>query len=151
MSKELFKNSKGQFEKGHVPWNKGLHKDLSHGKGQFKKGNRPPQYRPVGSIRHQKDGYVYIKIADPSKWMIYQRYLYEKAHHCHLSKDQIVIFLDGNKSNFNLNNLMAVTRKEAMIINHERLQIKGNKELSKTGAIVAKIKMKIKEIEEHED
>ena len=140
-------SEKGWFPKGHVPWNKGLHKDLSHGKGQFKKGNRPPQYRPVGSIRHQADGYTYIKVANPSKWMIYQRYVYEKAHNCHLKKNQIVIFLDGDKSNFDLSNLMAVTRKEAMIINHERLQVKGNQELSKTGALIAKLKVKIKEHE----
>lgn len=40
---------------------------------------------------------------------------------------------------------MVVTRKEAAIINHERLQIKGNQELSKTGVLVAKLKQKIKE------
>ena len=147
MSKESLINNKGQFKKGHIPWNKGLHKDLSHGKGQFQKGNRPPQYRPVGSIRYQKDGYVYIKIADPRKWVLYQRYLYERAHHCHLGKDKIVIFLDGNKDNFDLSNLMAVTRKEAIIINHEKLKIKGNINYSRMGALIAKLKMKIKEKE----
>lgn len=141
---ENIKNS-GQFSKGHVPWNKGLHQDLSHGKGQFKKGNCPPQYRPIGSIRHQKDGYTYIKVADPSEWIPFHRYLYEKAHHCHLKHNQLVIFLDGDRSNFDLSNLMIVTRKEAAIINHERLQIKGNQELSKTGVLVAKLKQKIKE------
>ena len=40
---------------------------------------------------------------------------------------------------------MVVTRKEAAIINHERLQIKGTQELSKTGVLVAKLKLKIKE------
>lgn len=138
-------SGKGQFKKGHIPWNKGLHKDLSHGKGQFRKGNRPPQYRPVGSIRHQKDGYTYIKVADPNKWVLYHRFLYEKEHHCHLKRGQLVIFLDGDRSNFDLSNLMIVTRKEAVIINHERLQIKGDKELSKSGVLVAKLKLKIKE------
>lgn len=137
--------NKGQFKKGHIPWNKGLHKDLSHGKGQFRKGNRPPRYRPVGSIRHQKDGYTYIKVADPNKWVLYHRFLYEKEHHCHLKRGQLVIFLDGDRSNFDLSNLMIVTRKEAAIINHERLQIKGDKELSKSGVLVAKLKLKIKE------
>lgn len=90
-------SGKGQFKKGHIPWNKGLHKDLSHGKGQFRKGNRPPRYRPVGSIRHQKDGYTYIKVADPNKWVLYHRFLYEKEHHCHLKRGQLVIFLDGDR------------------------------------------------------
>lgn len=56
-----------------------------------------------------------------------------------------MIFLDGDRSNFDLSNLMIVTRKEAAIINHERLQIKGNQELSKSGVLVAKLKLKIKE------
>ncbi|EEU19736.1 HNH endonuclease [Lactobacillus crispatus] len=59
-------------------------------------------------------------------------------------------FLDSDRSNFDLDNLMIVTRKEAAIINHERLQIKGDKELSKTGALVAKLKLKIKEYEKNE-
>lgn len=71
--------------------------------------------------------------------------LYEKEHHCHLKRGQLVIFLDGDRSNFDLSNLMIVTRKEAAIINHERLQIKGNQELSKSGVLVAKLKLKIKE------
>ena len=97
------------------------------------------------SIRHQKDGYTYIKVADPSEWIPFHRYLYEKAHHCHLKHNQLIIFLDGDRSNFDLSNLMVVTRKEAAIINHERLQIKGTQELSKTGVLVAKLKLKIKE------
>ena len=56
-----------------------------------------------------------------------------------------MIFLDGDRSNFDLSNLMIVTRKEAAFINHERLQIKGSQELSKTGVLVAKLKLKIKE------
>ena len=50
-----------------------------------------------------------------------------------------MIFLDGDRSNFDLSNLMIVTRKEAAIITHERLQIKGNQELSKSGVLVAKL------------
>lgn len=42
--------------------------------------------------------------------------------------------------------LQVVNRKELMILNHEKLLIKDNKSLSKTGVLVAKLKMKIKEI-----
>lgn len=132
--------------KGSIPWNKRLHIDLSNGKGQFKKGTIPPQHHEVGYIAHHKDGYSFIKVAEPKKWQLYQRYVWEKAHRTKLSKDQIVIFLDGNKENFDLDNLAVVTRKELMILNHEKM-LTADKDLSKTGVLVAKLKMKIKEKE----
>lgn len=141
------RRSDGTFVKGSTPWNKGLHIDLSNGKGQFKKGNIPPQHHEVGYIAHHKDGYSFIKVAEPRKWQLYQRYVYEKTHHTKLTKNQIVIFLDGNKSNFNPDNLAVVNRKELMILNHEKLLTKDDKGLSKTGVLVAKLKMKIKEKE----
>ena len=42
------RRSDGTFVKGSIPWNKGLHIDLSNGKGQFKKGIIPPQHHEVG-------------------------------------------------------------------------------------------------------
>lgn len=140
------RRSDGTFVKGSIPWNKGLHIDLSNGKGQFKKETIPPQHHEVGYIAHHKDGYSFIKVAEPKKWQLYQRYVWEKAHRTKLSKDQIVIFLDGNKENFDSDNLAVVTRKELMILNHEKM-LTADKDLSKTGVLVAKLKMKIKEKE----
>ena len=140
------RRSDGTFVKGSIPWNKGLHIGLSNGKGQFKKGIIPPQHHEVGYIARHKDGYSFIKVAEPKKWQLYQRYVWEKAHRTKLSKDQIVIFLDGNKENFDPDNLAVVTRKELMILNHEKM-LTADKDLSKTGVLVAKLKMKIKEKE----
>ena len=142
----IIRRSDGTFVKGSIPWNKGLHIDLSNGKGQFKKGAIPPQHHEVGYIAHHKDGYSFIKVAEPKKWQLYQRYVWEKANRTKLSKDQIVIFLDGNKENFDPDNLAVVTRKELMILNHEKM-LTADKDLSKTGVLVAKLKMKIKEKE----
>lgn len=138
------KSNKGCFPKGHVPWNKGVHIDLSHGKGQFKKGNIPPQHREVGSIRHQSDGYTYIKVGEPNKWQVYQRYIWEKSRNEILEKSKVVVFLDGNKENFSADNLAAVTRKELLILNHEKL-LTHDTELSKAGVLIAKLKIKVKE------
>ena len=138
------RRSDGTFVKGSIPWNKGLHIDLSHGKGQFKKGNMPPQHREVGSIRHQRDGSTYIKVGEPNKWQIYQRYIWEKSRSEVLGKNKVVIFLDGNKENFSADNLAAVTRKELLTLNQERL-LTHDTELSKTGVLIAKLKIKVKE------
>lgn len=64
------RRSDGTFVKGSIPWNKGLHIDLSNGKGQFKKGTIPPQHHEVGYIAHHKDGYSFIKVAEPKKMAI---------------------------------------------------------------------------------
>lgn len=140
------RNPDGTFVKGSIPWNKGLHVDLSKGKGQFKKGTMPPQHQQVGYIAHHKDGYTYIKIAEPSKWQLYQRYVWEKANKVKLSRNQIVIFLDGNKRNFEIDNLAVVTRKELMLLNHKKL-LTSHREISKAYVLTAKLHIKIKEKE----
>ena len=59
-----------------------------------------------------------------------------------------MLFLDGNRNNFAPKNLMAISRKELLIINHERLLTKNNGELSKTGVLIAKLKVKINDKKE---
>lgn len=140
------RNSKGQFVKGMTPWNKG--KDFTPGgrsiKTRFKKGLKPPKYQKIGSIVKHKDSYTYIKLAE-HRWQLYQRYIWEKSRNQHLKRSQIVIFLDGNRKNFAPNNLMAISRKELAIINHEKLITNGNANLSKTGILIAKLKIKVNE------
>ena len=65
----------GQFEKGHVPHNKGVKGVCAYGseKSWFKHGNMPVNHKPVGteSVRHNyKTGekYVYVKVEEPNKW-----------------------------------------------------------------------------------
>ena len=45
----------------------------------FAKGNVPPNHRPVGSERISKDGYIEVKVAEPNKWRLKQRVVYEEA------------------------------------------------------------------------
>lgn len=139
------RNSDGTFKKGIIPWNKGKHCEYEGSKRtQFKKGMKPFNWKPIGTITKRGDGYTYIKVNNnPSKWVFYQRYLYEKAHKCKVSKSEMILFLDGNKNNFDIDNLVKVSRTENGIINKQGLQTKGNKELSKTGVLIAKIKAKI--------
>ena len=66
----------GQFKKGNVPHNKDKkqveymsQESIERTKEtRFKKGNKPKNYRPVGSERITKDGYIEVKVADPNKW-----------------------------------------------------------------------------------
>lgn len=143
------RNSKGQFVKGVTPWNKGKH-NIPGGRSvetRFKKGLKPPNYQKIGTITKHKDGYAFIKLAE-HKWQLYQRYVWEKYHHKKLKRSQTVLFLDGNRDNYAPDNLMAISRKELLIINHEKLLTKNDGELSKTGVLIAKLKVKINDKKE---
>ncbi len=63
---------------------------------------------PVGSERTSSDGITRIKV-EPNKWVCKQRYIYEKYYNIELPSEIMVIFLDGDKTNFDINNLRAVT------------------------------------------
>lgn len=143
----------GCFSKGHIPHNKGQKMSPEvYEKAKttmFKKGNIPPNYRPVGSERITKDGYVEIKIADPNKWELKQRYIYSQ-HHGEISKDDIVIFLDGDKSNFSINNLKLITRKENLYINQNRLRF-NDRDVTDTTTNIAKLAIKTREMEKSKD
>ena len=145
-NRKLSSGLTGQFHKGHVPFNKGK-KGISY-EGmkatQFKKGNKPWTYKPVGSERvTTKGGYLEVKIADPNKWKGKHILIWEAANGP-VPKGHVVIFGDGNKRNFDLDNLVLVSRKQLAMLNKYNL-IKGDAELTKTGLLVADIKLKIGE------
>jgi len=133
----------GRFKSGHVPANKGKKGMGGWEPTQFKKGNRPWNYKPVGTERVNGDGYVDIKVADPNKWKGKHILLWEAANGP-VPKGHVVIFADGNKRNFDLNNLLLVSRKELAVLNKHNL-IQGETELTKAGVIVADIYLKIGE------
>jgi hypothetical protein len=134
----------GCFRKGSVPWNKGLKGYMGANKTSFKKGTIPPQYRPVGSERINKEGYLEVKIAVPNKWELKHRYIYKK-HYGDIPKGHNVIFADTDKTHFNIDNLILVSKSEMLILNRNKL-IYEDKELTKVGVNIAKVMDKVKKI-----
>lgn len=136
----------GRFKKGSVPHNKGKKGLYYKGceKTWFKKGQVSINHKPVGSERIDLDGYTLIKVAEPNKWKLKHRVIYEKAYGP-IPPNMAVIFLDKNKRNFNINNLALVSREELAIINKNNF-IKENAALSRAGVNVAKIKNKINKL-----
>lgn len=47
-----------------------------------------------------------------SQWQLKQNYIWELEHHRKLPKDWIVVFLDGDRTNYEPNNLYAATLEE---------------------------------------
>jgi len=110
-----------RFKKGTVPPNKGKKMSAEQyaksSRTMFKKGGIPQNYRPVGSERVNVDGYIEIKVADPSKWELKHRVVWEESNG-KIPAGMNLIFKDNNPLNVKLDNLMLVTRAENMIINH---------------------------------
>lgn len=108
-----------RFQKGRTPFQKGKKIEewmSSEGiansvKGRFKKGRPSQNIRPVGSERVNIDGYIEIKIAEPSKWRQKQRVVWE-AEHGPVPDGYMVSFIDGNKQNCALSNLRLMTRAD---------------------------------------
>ena len=135
----------GYFEKGHVPFNKGrkgMHAAGSE-KTWFKKGHTPANHKPVDSERISKDGYIEIKVAEPNKWMLKHRFIWEKKNGP-LPKGMIIRFLDGNKLNCNIENMVLVSRAEHIEITRNNLH-SCNPEVSKIGVNIAKLNCAVRD------
>lgn len=139
------------FRKGMVPHNKGkkwaeyLTAEQQEKAKQtcFKKGHRLKQYREVGSERITIDGYLEVKVAEPNKWALKHRLVYEEAYG-KIPKGMNLIFADGNKLNLELDNLLLVTNNELLRMNRNNL-IKEDKDLTKSGLVLTKLMNKMYE------
>ena len=146
----------GRFQKGDIPFNKGKsQKDYMSAESiektkrtRFKKGQPPINWRPVGSERITKDGYTEIKIAEPNVWELKHKVLWEREHGS-IPPKHVVIFADGNKENLDINNLMLISREKLLIMNTNEL-IKKDAELTKTGALIADVIIKTREMKKQE-
>lgn len=142
----------GQFEKGNIPQNKGKKWDEYMPKKSqenckktcFKKGNIPTNHRKVREERINVDGYYEIKIAEPNKWELKHRYIY-KQYYGSIPKGYNIIFLDGDKTNLDINNLKAISKHENLIMNEYKLRYT-EKELTESAHIIAQIETKRREL-----
>lgn len=138
----------GKFKKGNKPWNKDK-KGVSFG-GEatwFKKGQAPVNHRPIGSERITKDGYTLIKTGEPDEWKLKHRIIYEQ-HYGSIPKGHVIIFADSNRQNFNIENLICVSRKKLKTMNQNNL-IYNDANSTNAGSLVADVIIKIQELKKN--
>lgn len=107
---------KHRFKKGMDTWNKGLKGYMGANVTSFKKGQLPKCYLPVGTETEDKDGYVKVKVQDPNIWELKHRVVW-KERFGSIPDKHAVIFIDGNKRNFDLTNLALVHRRDLLYFN----------------------------------
>lgn len=121
-------------------------------KTTFKKGNVPHNTLPVGTEVIDNDGYTWVKCDTQAhksgchKYMRLKHHIVYEQYHGEIPKNACIIFLDGNKQNFSIDNLVLVNRSEQTYMNSCNLRSKNNPELTKVGLLITKIHFKKKEL-----
>lgn len=133
----------GQFPKGHEPYNKGRKGVRTSIPTEFKKGHMPHKYKPVGSERLDKDGYLQVKVADPKTWRHKHLIIWEQANGP-LPKGCALVFKDQDRSNIALDNLMLVERKVLLRLNQLH-RLSENSDVSEASINLTKLEIAIKE------
>jgi hypothetical protein len=112
----------GQFKKGLQPWNTGKKGYVAGGRSsetRFKPGHQRNDTQPVGAIRSdRKDGYLMIKVEMPNKWKLLHVVEWEK-HNGPIPKGHRLWFKDNDRTNWNIDNLMLITRAQGAVINKQ--------------------------------
>lgn len=145
----LKSNISTTFKKGSIPANKGTKGlyNVGGNRTSFKPVQKASNYKPVGSERIDRDGYVLIKVQDEGPW--HKRWrpkhivVWEKVNGP-VPKGHCLIFLDRNKQNISLENLQLIKRSQLVRLNQNNL-ISDNPDITKTGIIMAEIYSKIGE------
>lgn len=128
---------------------KALQKYLSRRKIRYKGYN--PNYitiksiHPIGYETKRTDGYTVVKTGE-NEWTYKQRVIYEQYHNIKLSKNDKIIFLDRDITNFNIDNLMLTSEKEYNYIKNKNL-LTSDPEFNKTSILLAKVNYKTKEVQ----
>lgn len=136
-----------RFEKGHTPANKG--KPMSKEQYEkckatmFQKGDVPANHMEVGEYTHTTDGYLIQKVKETgTQWERFEfvhRRVWEE-HNGPVPEGKMVSFLDGDKDNCDIGNLVLIDNKENLEMNRSKLRFE-DPELTGTGVLIAKVRV----------
>lgn len=136
-------NHSGRIEKGATPWNKDKKGYIGANATSFKKGQTPKNHRSVGSERITKDGYIQIKIAEPSTWRLKHIVEWEKING-KLPRGHCIRILDGDKTNCSIGNLVCISRGANATSNKRNKANTDNPQLNKAILLTENLRHKTK-------
>jgi hypothetical protein len=100
---------------------------------------------PIGSERVKADGMVQVKVGQ-RRWEYKQRLIYQQYYSVKLTSDDYIIFLDQDRTNFDISNLKRVSRRESSILSNQKM-FSHNPKITELGIDVAKTMIKAKDKE----
>jgi len=137
----------GRFKKGMTPANKG--KKMSpelYAKSaptMFKPGQMPQNTDLIGTEKLLADGYIWVKIDNQPKvkktvnWIQKHRKIWQEQNGP-IPEGHVIIFLDGDRTNFDIDNLACISKAENARLNQRKLRF-DNADLTKSGVEIAKV------------
>ena len=106
-----------RFPKGNIPANKGKKMPANvyekARKTMFRKGNIPANHKPIGYERINADGYIEVKVAEPNKFRLKHRVVWEENFGI-IPPGYNVQFRDKNRQNLTPDNLYLISRSEQL-------------------------------------
>ena len=146
----------GQFEKGHHPWTKGksikeiCYKPDSYARWKssvYTKGQRAHNKAAVGTEVIDDHGYIKVKVADPSTWEFKHRLIYEKAYGP-IPKGMMLAFIDGDKTNISLDNMMLISNEANGIRRrYRKLTAIGDADIGRAVLMTSRLGARIEELD----
>lgn len=131
----------GRFVQGNEAWNKGKRFENAGGRDtRFKKGQQPHNAAPVGTEQWKSDGYLWVKVAEPSRWIAKHRLIWERANGP-IPEGHVLLFLNQDRTDIRLDNLAMIRRSLLAVVNKHGL-LSQSAELTRTGLLVAEVKKK---------
>ena len=137
----------GRFETGHIPTNKGKEMPpevyAKAAPTMFRKGHVPANRMELGEYTHTTDGYLICKVCDHGtqreRFEFVHRRVWEE-HYGPVPDGKMVSFLDGDKDNCDITNLVLIDNAENLELARSRLRFE-NAEFTKAGVAVAKARV----------
>ena len=106
-----------RYQKGHASANKGqkispeLYERLKP--TMFKKGSIPHNKKPIGTEVINDDGYIMVKVANPDKWQLKHRIVWEQVHG-EIPEGYNIQFKNHNRQDCRIENLYLISKAEQM-------------------------------------
>ena len=119
---------------------------------QFKKGNVPKNRKPLGEVFLRSDGYLWIKLQDGhlnDNWKQFHRYVWE-LENGPVPAGHKIIFLDGDRKNCDIENLMCIS-DGVMSIANKWFGLGTDPEINKTIIKAAELKSAISKAQRRKD
>lgn len=140
----------GRFDKNHPSWNKGTKGICKKNITSFKKGSVPINKKPIGYERIcSKDGYVYVKIAEPNVFKAKHRIIWEQ-HHGSIHDSDVISFKNLDRTDCRIENLILM-RKAEMSVYCRKFSTKANSDNNLSYLLVTKLKHAIKTAEKDKE